>query len=307
MTPVQDMEIFARIVTAGTMTAASRELSISPAVVSKRIRRLEERLGVRLFQRTTRQITLTEAGQEYYRRVVAILASIDEAENAMSRGADLAQGTIKISAPTTFGRLHIAPYLGKFMERHPDLMIDIALTDHFVDLVADGVDVAIRIAELEDSNLVARKLAPNHRILCASADYFANHEMPQTLEDLSKHNCLAATAQDIWRLEGPDGPVDFRVGGRLLTNSSEVVHEALLAGTGIALRSTWDVGPELKQGLLKIILPEYQVKTRISIYAVFPSREFLPVKVRLFIDYLSAIYGPDPYWDEGLDLTQYLD
>jgi len=307
VTPVQDMEIFARIVTAGTMTAASRELGVSPAVVSKRIRRLEERLGARLFQRTTRQITLTESGQEYYRRVVAILASIDEAENAMSRGADLAQGILKISAPTTFGRLHIAPYLGKFMEKNPDLNINIALTDRFVDLVAEGVDMAIRIAELEDSSLVARRLAPNHRFLCASADYIKNHDMPETLDDLSKHNCLAATAQDVWRLEGPDGPVDIRVGGRLMTNSSEVVHEALLAGTGIALRSTWDVGPQLKQGLLKIILPEYQVKTRIGIYAVFPSREFLPIKVRLFIDYLAAIYGPKPYWDEGLDLEQYWD
>ncbi|MBL4759074.1 MAG: substrate binding domain-containing protein, partial [Rhizobiales bacterium] len=130
------------------------------------------------------------------------------------------------------------------------------------------------------------------------------HNMPETLDDLMKHNCLATTAQDVWRLEGPDGPVDIRVEGQLLTNSSEVVREAVLAGMGIALRSTWDVGPELKKGLLKIILPEYHVGARVGIYAVFPSREFLPVKVRLFIDYLAGIYGQNPYWEEGLDLSR---
>ncbi len=304
MTPIQDMEIFARIVTAGTMTAASQELGVSPAVVSKRIRRLEEQLSTRLFQRTTRQITLTESGQEYYRRVVAILASISDAENAMSTGLDTPQGVLKVSAPTSFGRLHIAPHLGPFLEKYPDLKINLVLADSFVDLVADGIDIAIRIAELEDSSLVARRLAPNHRVICASPSYIKNHNMPETLDDLAKHNCLAANAQDVWRLEGPDGPVDIRVEGQLMTNSSEVVREAVLAGMGIALRSTWDVGPELKKGMLKIILPEYRVVARVGIYAVFPSREFLPIKVRLFIDYLAGIYGQNPYWEDGLDLSR---
>lgn len=306
MTPVQDMEIFAQIVTAGTMTAASRELGVSPAVVSKRIRRLEERLGTRLFQRTTRQITLTEAGQDYYQRVVAILASIDDAENAVSRGMARAQGLLKVTAPTIFGRLHIAPHLAPFLDSHPELTVNFDLSDSFVDLVAEGVDVAIRIAELEDSSMVARRLAPNHRVICAAPSYLETHDMPQSLDDLANHNCLAPTEQDVWRLEGPDGPVDVRVNGRLNTNSSEVVREAVLAGMGIALRSTWDVGPELKNGSLAIVLPQYRVETRVGIYAIFPSRQFLPVKVRLFIDYLAGIYGQKPYWDEGLDLEPFV-
>lgn len=302
MTSVLDMEIFARIVRAGTMTAASRELNISPAVVSKRIRKLEERLGCRLFQRTTRQIALTESGHSYYQRVVEILASIEEAEEAVSRDTSVAKGTLKVAAPTSFGRMHIAPHLGPFLESHPDLTVDLTLSDRLIDLVGDGVDVAIRIAELEDSSLVAHRLGPNNRVICASPTYLEHHETPQTLKDLQDHNCLAADAQDVWRLEGPDGPVDIRVSGRLQTNSSEVVREAVLAGIGIALRSTWDIGPQLKSGQLKILLPEYRVTSRVGLYAVFPSKRFLPIKVRLFINYLAGIYGPNPYWDEGLGL-----
>jgi len=211
VTSVLDMEIFARIVTAGTMTAASRELGISPAVVSKRISKLEGRLGSRLFQRTTRQIALTESGHDYYQRVVEILASIEEAEDAVSRDTATAKGMLRVAAPTSFGRMHIAPHLGPFLNTHPQLSVDLTLSDRLIDLVAEGVDVAIRIAELEDSSLVAHRLGANHRVICASPDYLETHETPKTLEDLHRHNCLAADAQDIWRLEGPDGPVDIRV------------------------------------------------------------------------------------------------
>jgi DNA-binding transcriptional LysR family regulator len=298
---VEDMEIFARIVTGGSMTAAARELSISPAVVSKRIRKLEDRLGSRLFQRTTRQITLTETGQGYYERIVAILASIEDAENFIARRTELARGTLKVSAPTSFGRLHIAPHMASFLATHPDLRINLTLDDSFVDIVGGGYDLAIRIGELEDSSLVARRLAANHRVICAAPAYLERRGAPAALADLAKHDCLAADHQEIWRLEGPDGPVNMRVHPVIQTNSSEVVREAVLAGLGIALRSTWDVGPELKQGLLKVVLPHYKVSSRVSLHAVYPSRRFLPMKVRLFVDYLAGIYGPTPYWDEGLE------
>ncbi|MCB1481581.1 MAG: LysR family transcriptional regulator, partial [Rhodobiaceae bacterium] len=195
-----DMEIFSRVVTAGSMSAAGREMALSPAVVSKRIRRLEERLGARLLQRTTRQIALTEEGQGYYERVVAILASIEEAESYVSRRNSKPRGTLKISAPTSFGRIHIAPYINKFMQLNPDLNLSLILSDDFVDIVGEGFDVAVRIAELENSSLIARRLADNHRVICAAPDYLERHGIPRSLEDLGRHNCLFATNQDNWRL-----------------------------------------------------------------------------------------------------------
>lgn len=297
-----DLEIFARVVTAGNMSAAGREMGLSPAVVSKRISHLEERLGARLFQRTTRQLTLTEAGQGFYDRVVNILAGIEEAEAFVTRRNAIPRGTLRVSIPTAFGRMHIAPYLCKFLEDYPDMRLDLELSDNFVDIVGDGFDAAIRIAELEDSSLVARKLAPNHRVICAAPSYLDRHGEPKTLADLSKFNCLTAAAQEVWRLQGPEGPVSIRANSNIRTNSTEVVRESVIAGLGVGLRSTWDVGPELKSGKLKIILPEYHESSRVAVYAVYPCRQFIPAKLRVFIDFLSNLYGPEPYWDKGLDL-----
>lgn len=298
-----DMEIFARVVTAGSMSAAGREMGLSPAVVSKRLRRLEDRLGTRLLQRTTRQISLTEAGQGFYERVVAILASIEEAETYVSRRSAMARGTLRVSAPTSFGRMHIAPHLSAFLKANPDLAINLELSDEFVDIVGGGFDLAIRIAELTDSSLVARRLAPIHRVLCATPSYLHAHGTPRTIHDLSQHVCLAAANQDPWKLEGPDGPIAVRASGPIQTNSSEVIREAVINGVGIALRSTWDIGAELRAGKLQVVLPQYRASRHVGVHAVYPSRRFLPAKVRVFIDYLAQLYGPAPYWDEGLDLT----
>lgn len=294
-----DLDIFARVVTAKGMSAAGRELGLSPAVISKRIRRLEEVLGVRLLQRTTRQIALTEAGQGFYARVVSILASVEDAQAWVSSGAAAARGLLRVSAPTSFGRMHVAPHLGPFLDAHPGVRIDLVLSDSFVDLVAGGFDLAIRIGELPDSSLVAKRLAPNHRVLCASPAYLARHGTPETLPDLARHVLLAHNT-DHWRLEGPSGIETVRVDGRLRTNSSEVVREAALAGIGIALRSTWDVGPDLKAGRLIHVLPEWSGGRRIAVHAVYPSRRHLEQKVRVFIGHLTELYAPSPYWDEGL-------
>ncbi len=301
MSDFTDMEIFARVITAGSLSAAGRELGLSPAVVSKRLKRLEERLGTRLLQRTTRQIALTEAGRGYHDRVVQILASIEEAEAYVSRRSDVARGTLRISAPTSFGRLHVAPHLGRFLDANPGLTVNLTLSDDFVDLVKEGVDVAIRIAELTDSSLVARRLAPNHRLLCAAPAYIAAHGAPETIADLARHALLATAGQDPWRLESRDGPVTVHIDGRLRTNSNEVVRAAVLSGLGIALRSTWDVGPELRSGQLVHVLPGYRASRRVAVHAVYPSRRYLAAKVRLFIDHLAALYGEHPAWDEGLE------
>lgn len=283
------------------MSAAGREMGLSPAVISKRIKRLEDRLGTRLLQRTTRQLSLTEAGQGYYERVVAILASIDEAEAFVTRRSSLARGTLRVSAPTSFGRLHIAPHLRSFLTANPDLVVHLELSDSFVDIVGEGYDLAVRIGELDDSSFVARRLAPNHRLLVAAPGYLAERGAPATIAALSGHALLSHNT-DTWRLEGPDGAQTVRLHGPLKTNSSEVIREATLAGIGISLRSTWDVGPELKDGRLQVVLPQWRASRRVGVHAVYPTRRFLPQKVRVFIDWLAALYGPVPYWDEGLDL-----
>ena len=298
-----DLEIFARVVAAGSMSAAGRELGLSPAVVSKRLRRLEDRLGTRLLQRTTRQIALTEAGQGFYERVVAILAGVEEAESFVSRRSALARGTLKVSAPTSFGRMHIAPYLASFMEGNKDLAVNILLSDDLVDIVGEGFDVAIRIGELADSSLVARKLAPVRRVLCATPAYIEQHGAPTSLAELAEHNCLTHAVSDVWKLEGPNGAETFKPSGTLTSNSSEVIREAVVAGVGIALRSTWDVGQDLAEGKLVRVLDDYQGSSNTGIFAIYPSRQFLPAKVRLFIDYLAELFGTVPYWERGAEPT----
>lgn len=297
MTNLGDLEVFVRVIAAGSMSTAARDLGLSPAVVSKRIKRLEDKLGTRLLQRTTRQISLTEAGQGFHERVLTVLGGLEEAEAFASGRSSEVNGTLKISASTSFGRMHVAPHLKPFMEAHPDLAIHLVLSDEFTDIVGGGFDLAIRIAELNDSSLVARRLAPVRRVLCAAPTYLAEYGTPATLDDLKKHRCLPAHNHESWRLEGPNGPVTLRPEGMLITNSSEVIREAVIAGLGIALRSTWDVGAELKSGKLVQVLPQYESSRNVALSAVYPSRQFLPAKVRLFIDYLAELYGPVPYWE----------
>ncbi len=298
MDKLGDLEVFAQVVAAGSLSAAGRQMGLSPAVVSKRLRRLEDRIGTRLIQRTTRQISLTEAGQGYYERVVAVLAGLDEAEAFVTRRSQQARGVLKISAPTSFGRMHIAPHLKAFMGANPDLSVNLVLSDRFVDIVADGFDIAIRIAELTDSSLVARRLAPVRRILCATPAYLTAHGTPRSLEDLDRHICLPPHNNEPWKLEGPEGPFFYRPAGRLSTNSSEVVRECVIAGFGIALRSTWDISDELRDGRLVRVLPSVGGSRHVAVHAIYASRHFLPTKIRVFLDYLSELYGPRPYWEE---------
>jgi len=293
-----DLEVFAQVVATGSLSAAGRELGLSPAVVSKRLRRLEERIGTRLVQRTTRQIALTEAGQGFYERVIAILAGLEEAEAFVTRRSQQARGVLKVSAPTSFGRMHIAPHLKAFMAANPDLSVNLTLSDRLVDIVAEGFDVAIRIAALTDSSLVARRLAPVRRILCATPSYLAAHGTPRDLDDLDGHICLPPHNNDPWKLEGPEGPLLHRPSGRLSTNSSEVVRECVIAGFGIALRSTWDIAQELRDGRLVRVLSQFEGSRDVAVYAVYASRHFLPTKIRVFIDYLSELFGPRPYWEK---------
>ncbi len=302
MTAITDLEIFARVARTGNMSAAGREMGLSPAVVSKRVSLLEERLGARLFQRTTRQLTLTETGDGYFKRVVDILSLIDEAEDFVSRRNTKPRGQLKVTAPTSFSRLHIAPYLPDFLNKYPEIELDFHLTDNFSDIIREGFDLAIRIGQLQDSSLVAKKLAPDTRVICAAPNYLDKNGTPETLGELEYHNCLSAGAQDYWRLEGPDGTTQIKLKGNIRSNSSEFVRQALLSGLGLGLRSIWDIGPELASGALQVVLPDYRGSDNVSIYAVYPCRDFMPAKVSVFIEFLSELYGNQPYWDKELPI-----
>jgi DNA-binding transcriptional LysR family regulator len=297
MTNLGDLEVFTRVVSTGSMSAAGRALGFSPAVISKRIKRLEDRLGTRLLQRTTRQISLTEAGQGFYDRVLGVLAGVEDAEAFASGRSAQPQGTLRVTAPTSFGRMHVAPHLARFIEKHTELVVNIVLSDEFTDIVAEGFDLAIRIGELDDSSFVARKLVPVRRILCASPAYIERYGTPETVDDLSRHVCLRQHNHDTWKLESRQGSLSYKPQGRLITNSSEVVREAVLSDAGIALRSTWDIGGDLKSGRLLQVLPAWEGSSNLFVSALYPSRQFLPAKVRLFIDYLAGLYGPQPYWE----------
>lgn len=287
------------------MSAAGRELGLSPAVISKRIGHLEKRLGTRLFQRTTRQIRLTDTGQGFFERVTEILAGIEEAEAFVSRGNNRPTGLLRASAPSSFARSHVAPHLTTFMHDFPDLSVELTVSDNAVDLVGEGIDVSIRVGELEDSSLVAKKLAPCRRVLCASPGYLERAGVPQTLADLEKHNCVTTAENRQWRLFGPEGLVSVRVNGNLRTNSSEVVREAVVGGLGIGYRSVWDIEEELKAGRLKVIMPEYRETPGVAIYAVYPCRQFVPAKLRVFLDFLSKLYNEERFLAPNIEKYVY--
>ncbi|MDF2598174.1 MAG: LysR family transcriptional regulator [Methylobacterium brachiatum] len=293
-----DLEIFARVVRAGSLTQAGSELGLSVAVVSKRLKRLEERLAVRLLHRTTRRVAPTDVGQEFFQRIAPIVDAIAEAETLVSQRASRARGTLRVTAPSSFGRLHIVPHLSAFFALHPDLVLNLELSDDFEPIVERGYDLAIRVGTLESSGLTAVRLAPVRRVLCARPGYLDAAGRPAGPDDLRNHVCLATENQNPWRLVGPDGSCTVSAAGPLRTHSNEVVREAVIGGLGIALRSTWDVHAELRSGLLEVVLPAYTAAAQAGIYAVYPSRAFVPAKTRAFIEFLKRSYRSSAAWPE---------
>ena len=295
-----EMSVFSRVVAAGSLSSAARELGLSPAMVSRRLAALEARLGVRLVNRTTRSLRLTDEGASYFETCSRLLTEIDEADAAVSAGRVEPRGPLKVALPAAFGNRHIAPLIPRFAARYPKVQLALSLSDRTVNLVEEGFDVAIRIAELEDSSLAARKLAPNRRVVCASPDYLRRHGTPRTPEDLAAHNCLTSTDFVMsWDYKGPDGTsASVRVSGRYACDNWEVLRQWALAGLGVALKSTWDVRQHLEDGSLVPLCPGYTFGTDVAIYAVYPHRRFLPAKTRAFIEFLADSFGPEPYWDQ---------
>ncbi|MHA1113991.1 MAG: LysR family transcriptional regulator [Alphaproteobacteria bacterium] len=299
MDAVSDMAVFAQVVDSRGFSAAAARLGLSKSAVSKRVGRLEGRLGARLLNRTTRRLSLTEEGAAYYARCQRILADIEEAEAAVARLHDEPRGTLRVNAPMSFSLLHLAPAIPEFLALYPELRIDLTLADRFVDLVNEGYDLAVRVARLPDSSLIARKLAPARVVLCAAPDYLRRHGRPRVPADLSVHNCLVYSnlpRPEEWRLMGPDGPVSVRVSGNYRADNGDVLRRALLAGMGIGLLPTFLVGRDVQGGALESVLDGAMLQAQ-SVYAVYPPGGRPPAKLRAFIDFLAGRFGPEPYWD----------
>lgn len=297
-----EMATFVRVVGAGSLSGAARDLGLSPAMVSRTLSGLEARLGVRLLHRTTRRMHLTDEGAAYHEACVRILSEVDEANASVAAGRGVPRGTLKVALPASFGHRHIAPLIPRFAERYPELRLALDLSDRAVNLVEEGYDLAVRIAELKDSSLAARKLAPNRRVVCASPAYLARHGTPRRPEELARHNCLVANWEHDFSMpleyKDPDGnPGEVRISGRYACDNWEVLREWAVAGLGIALKSTWDVRDHLEDGSLVALCPGYTFDTDVAIYAVYPHRRYLAAKTRAFIDFLVESFGPEPYWD----------
>lgn len=299
MNNLTGMAVFARVVEEESFTAAARELALSKSAVSKHVSRLEDRLGARLLNRTTRRLSLTEVGRVFYDRCRRIVEEAAEAEHAVTRLHAEPRGTLKINMPHTFGNLHVTPALPEFMASYPEICIDLDLEDRMVDMVEEGYDMAIRIARLPDSSLIARKLAPFRVVVCASPEYWKSHGRPDLPEDLKQHNCLNykyLLTGNTWPFHGPGGKQSVRVSGNLWANNGEALRAAALGGLGVYMAPTFIVGEDLCAGRLEAVLGEFTETDR-DIYAVYPETRHLSAKVRAFIDFLAGRFGPEPYWD----------
>jgi DNA-binding transcriptional LysR family regulator len=295
-----DISVFVRVVERGSFTLAADDLELSRAVVSKYVSRLEDRLGVRLLQRTTRRLSLTEAGAALFEASRGAIERIEEAEAAVARFQAAPRGRLRVSAPMSFGILHLGPLLADFASQFPDITLDMRLDDRYVSLVEDGFDVAIRIGVLSDSTLVARKLATTRTIACASPAYLREHGEPETPEDLASHDCLLysyLSSANVWRFTAPNGrEVPVAVTGTFRINNGIVLGAAAVAGHGILMTPSFYVGPLLREGKLKRILAGYSLP-QLGIYAVYPQTSHVPPKVRSFVDYLVARFGRKPDWE----------
>ncbi len=301
----QDLILFVRTVELGSLSGAGRDLRMSPAVVSSRIQRLENQLGLRLLNRTTRQVNLTPDGETFFEHCLKILEQVDAAEDAVSARRDRPGGALKVSASNAFARRHIAPHIPAFVKKHPDIQIQLVASDRFANFVEEKIDIAIRVGEMRDSSLIVRQLARNVRVLCASPSYLETSPALSVPSDLEAHNCLLlrfpGSQQFQWTLKTPEGtPTTPAIHGAMDSDNGEILTDWCLDNRGIALKSLWEVGPYLRDGRLQVVLADYP-PTPHSVHALYPHARFLPPRVRAFIDFMVETIGDTPYWETGLE------
>ncbi len=298
------LEVFAKVAANGSLSGAARAMGLSQTMVTKHVASLEARLGIKLFHRTTRRLSITEAGRLYLESSERILADMETADAAVARERVEPRGLLRVNVPVVFGTRQIAPLIAEFSERHPEVTIELGLNDRLVDLAEEGWDLAIRIGKLRDSSMVARRLAPNRMVVCAAPSYLAKHGTPRSVADLAAHNCLGYTlsqqASAAEWLFGADGEIRVQVSGNLRANNGDALRAATLAGQGLARQPTFIIADDLRAGTI-VALPLDQPEIQSSaVHAVYLPDRRPPAKVRAFIDFLAARFSPDPPWDRGL-------
>jgi DNA-binding transcriptional LysR family regulator len=303
MDRLTSMAVFVKSAESGSLAAAARALGLSHAMVSKHVRALEPTLGVRLLDMTTRKLSLTEAGRRYLVRCVQIIGEVEDAALEASQYQAAPRGLLRLTAPATFGRLHLAPAIAEFMELYPDIAIDADFTDRFVSIVEEGFDLAVRIGRLPDSTLVMRRLGPCRMLTCAAPAYLDRFGLPGHPHDLASHACFAlssAAAPRIWGYQTPEGEeIQVQIKGRLQANSMDLLCSAAERGLGIVFGPSFVLGPLVQAGRLRQILPDHPSRP-LDLCAVFPSNRHLSTKVRVFVDFLVQRFGATPPWDCGL-------
>lgn len=307
MNRLDSMTAFVQVVELGSFAAAARRLNQSPAMVTTHIRDLEQHLGVRLLNRTTRKISLTEVGRLYYDRTVRLLADLEETEREVNALQVTPRGTLRVNSSPSFGVLQLAPAIARFCARHPEVAVELVLTTRIANLVEDAFDLAVRPQSMPmpDSSLIVRRLAPSWSVVCGAPGYFAQHGTPATPEDLVSHNCLTLSETPVygewhgndWTLTGPGQDVhEIHVSGNLRANSAASLLAAAIEGQGLIMEPTFAVGAALKDGRLVQVLADYKTPEW-SICAVYPPGRHLSAKVRAFVDFLVANFGQHPHWD----------
>ena len=301
MSLLENIRSYVRVVELGGLSAAGRHLRLSPAVISHRLQQLEEQLGVRLLNRTTRQVQVTQQGEVFYQGCLEVLAALERAETAVSEAGASPKGTLRVTAPLGLARRWLAPLITEFRAQYPHVEVRLRLSDHLLDLVKEGVDVAVRVAVLRDSSFVMHKVADCRRILCAAPAYLQRHGVPRLPDELFRHNCLLlrfpGSQQFAWTLQSQEGPVKLAVSGRLDADDGDVLTGWALAGEGIVLKPAFEIAGELRSGALVPVLEDFPPEPA-TLAVLYPSRQLLPAKVRAFVDFtvprLRAAIGQGP-------------
>ena len=307
MALLENIRVFVQVVEHGSLSAAGRQLRLSPAVVSHRIQTLEAHLGVRLLNRTTRRVQPTEQGVAFYEACQDVMSAVDYAESVAANTGGTAQGTLRVTAPLGLGRRLLAPLVPDFREAHPRVVVQLRLSDHLLDLLSESVDAAIRMAVPVDSGLIARKIMDCERLLCAAPAYLEARGAPKALDDLQQHDCLLlrfpGSQQFRWTLQGPDGPQSVRVQGPFDADDGDLLTSWALAGQGIVMKPLWEVAEHLKAGTLKPVLLDFPPEAA-SLSVLYPHRRLLPAKVKAFADFMIERLGAEIRNSlQGLDLA----
>ena len=302
MDKLTGMRVFAAVSRLGSFSAAAEELKISRAMASKHVSDLEADLNARLLNRTTRKLSLTEVGQVYFEKVDTILAEIDEADQSVTELQTEPRGTIKIMSPPSFGSFHLARAISGYKDTYPRVKIELILSDGLPDLFEGGVDMAIQLGEMKDSNVIARKISSSRLVICGSPEYFKKHKRPESPEDLENHNCLKLIQSfpiTDWRLKIDDRETRVDVSGNLKSNIADSLRIAALNGCGLIQQPSYMVGLDIKSGRLIPVLEKYE-PDKLPIYALYAHRKYLSIKVRTFFDYIQSYFRSPPYWDEWI-------